>query len=205
MVAKIRILEKLNNKIALLFTWRGNLSCKHFINAGFSLAEVLIAMLIMSVFYVATTKVMTTKQKPQIQEYPHGYYECYDNGGLTEHRVDLGRTSIQPRLVTDCNFNAPTGLPVFNIYIAIPGVGLYSTPEAQVNDDDNMVFANPRALVDIYAEAVPDIMQIMNENKQEKFAQFRTYLMNSHPQSVLAQNWAAENPEPPYPVVFVVW
>ena len=193
---------------------RGSLTRRPLLKAGFSLAEVLIAMLIMSIFYVATTRVMTTRQKPQVQENPHGYYECYVNGGLTEHRVDMGRTTIQPHGVASCVFNPPKGLPFFNVYIAIPGIGFYSSPEAQLNsnpdgvadNDASMVFSSPQGLVDLYRLTNPNIDQEMSDEERDiKYQQFRAYLANSHPGAEITQAWTENAVEPPYPVVLIVW
>ena len=51
----------------------------------FSIAEALVSMLIISIFFIATSKVMTKKQRPDISESPHGFYECYVvNGNLKQ-------------------------------------------------------------------------------------------------------------------------
>ena len=187
---------------------RNRLLTKRFLPA-FTLAEVLIAMLVMSLFFMATTKVMSIRQKPLVQEYPHGYYECYNLNGLKEHRVDGGTETI-PRnsAVGRCRFMAPKGLPVFNIYIAHTNRGFYYTTETQVNADDGMIFSGADNLISLYMETM-DTEQDRNNafygNLDDRFAQFRNYLKNSYPQSMLGSNWPAGSNRPPFNAVFITW
>ena len=88
------------------------------IKPGFTFAEVLISMLLMSIFFVATAKVMTVRQKTEVHENPHGYYECYQSGSLMQHRVDGTNTTIPINTPSNqCEFVPMRGLPFYNIYI----------------------------------------------------------------------------------------
>lgn len=49
---------------------------------GFSLAEALVVMAVVSIFFAAVTKVITTRPKKPKQANLHGYYECYVDGGM---------------------------------------------------------------------------------------------------------------------------
>ena len=51
---------------------------------GFSLAEALVVMAVVSIFFAAVTKVITTRPKKPKQANLHGYYECYVDGGMYE-------------------------------------------------------------------------------------------------------------------------
>ena len=177
---------------------------------AFTLAEVLVAMLIMSLFFMATSKVMSIKQKPIFQEYPHGYYECYNNGGLKEHRVDGGTETITMNTpVGMCNFFAPKGLPIFNINVVHPNKGFYTTTETQVTSDNAIQFAGADAVFDMYANTMDTEKerqdQFMPSNLYSRFEQFRNYLKNSYPQSALGSSWRANSSAPPFSAVFIVW
>ena len=56
------------------------------VKRGFSLAEALVVMAIISIFFAAATKIITTRPKPKIQVNPHGYFECYKLGGTQYQR-----------------------------------------------------------------------------------------------------------------------
>ena len=87
------------------------------LKTGFSLAEVLISMLILSVFFIATSKVISVKPKKEVQTFRHGYYECYmQNGNLYEKRADGSSTGGNPSLVRDCIFEPPGGIAYVLIY-----------------------------------------------------------------------------------------
>ena len=49
------------------------------VKKGFSLAEALVVMAIISIFFAAASKIITTRPKPPKQVNQHGYYECYLN------------------------------------------------------------------------------------------------------------------------------
>ena len=84
---------------------------------GFSLAEVLVSMLILSVFFIATSKVITVKPKKEVQTFRHGYYECYQqNGVLYEKRADGSSTGGNPINVSACTFEPPGGIAYVLIY-----------------------------------------------------------------------------------------
>ena len=104
--------------------------------AAFSLAEVLVAMLVMSVFFLATTKVISVKQKDELQSYPHGYYECIGSGSSYKvHRVEGGAQTIPSANASTCEFTPARNIPVYNIYI-LTSEGLYKQSEPQLTDDE---------------------------------------------------------------------
>jgi len=79
------------------------------IKFGFSLAEALVSMLVLSLFFIATAKIITVKQKdkPKIVA---GYYECALVGS---ERVENGTTE---KNASGCAYNPPPR-SVNNIYI----------------------------------------------------------------------------------------
>lgn len=62
---------------------------------GFSLVEALISMAILSIFFAATAKIITTKPKKERVQAPHGSFYCCD---------------------TYSTFKPPSGVSFFNIY-----------------------------------------------------------------------------------------
>ena len=83
---------------------------------GFSLVEALISMLIISLFFVASTKVMTTKQKDPPMRAPHGYYECYKRLGLWyEHSSSSEEKQISSSDL--CGVTPPVGAANINLHM----------------------------------------------------------------------------------------
>lgn len=183
------------------------------LKAGFSLAEVLVAMLIMSVFYMATAKVMTVKQRHETHENPHGYYECIGNSApFSVHRVDSTIETIPAGTSeTECEFVPISGIPFYNVYV-ITNQGVYKATESQLNDDDNMVFSGANDLIRYYgrihentnAEVNPqNINQIMLQNAQDDLTQLRTFVTTDYPQSTLSGIWGGLSPT--QNAVFITW
>lgn len=81
---------------------------------GFSLAEALVVMVIISIFFAVGAKVFTTRPKPKKQINSHGYYECFQGGGLQQRYVRDG-VETPTQSVARCTFEPPTGIAFFNI------------------------------------------------------------------------------------------
>lgn len=189
-----------------------NKICKTRLKPAFSLAEVLVSMLIMSLFFLATTKVISVKQKPLIQEYPHGYYECYNSGGYKEHRVASGREVIPANTPAPggiCTFEAPRGIPDFNLYV-FGSSGFYKTTESSISSEEPLR-ANPDTLLSWYRDIEQDIgnpnflNDISNNLTNGVSAQFRTYLELTYRDSITYRSWAANSSRPPFNVLFITW
>lgn len=175
---------------------------KNFKN-GFTLAEVLISMLLMSLFFMATTKVITQKPKAELQENPHGYFECYYSGGaLFQHRsINNSNTPAENRTnAGNCEFVPPSGAAFINIYYI-----------RRVRDENNnFIFQtiNTQELqFNITQNFVPN-------NIQEEFAAkmteeagdnlpFRRYLQFAQPESNINEQWNNINLDSG--VVFISW
>ena len=177
---------------------------------------------------MATTKVISVKQKPLIQEYPHGYYECYNSGGYKEHRVDAGRITIPAGTpgVQGCTFTAPRGIPVFNVYLIsstyqrsrdqiLPVFGgFYSRTEAQLTDDQLNFPNGLQTIASMYDDLEEgdndhDFAAIMKDNlRNGKASQFRRYLQMSYRDSVLNNSAWRESggiTYPPMDAIFITW
>lgn len=76
--------------------------------SGFSLAEALVSMLILSIFFVVTSKVITTRQPDEWQGTEHGYYECIqqDSGNKFDQTMVTGN-NVENKVVESCHFNVP--------------------------------------------------------------------------------------------------
>ena len=100
---------------------------------GFSLAEALISMLILSIFFLATSKVMTTKQKPDEQVNPHGFYECYvRNGDLKQRRASESSVTAE-QSVDSCTFTPSQGIAYVTIYAVQDSQHVIMAVEPQFN------------------------------------------------------------------------
>ena len=179
--------------------------------AAFSLAEVLVAMLVMSVFFLATTKVISVKQKDELQSYPHGYYECIGSGSSYKvHRVEGGAQTIPSANASTCEFTPARNIPVYNIYILSKTEGLYKQSEPQLTDDETLTFKGAQGLlnsyIDIYNEEGSTTVQDQMKNNYDngEFAQFKDYLTINYSDSLLIKTyWTGANPKSD--AVFIAW
>ena len=89
---------------------------------GFSLMEALVSMLILSVFFAATAKVITKKKKPEKIVYPHGYYECYYDGGslYSGESTNFAAPEIKQISGSSCTFTPGTGKIVYKVTVIYP-------------------------------------------------------------------------------------
>lgn len=87
------------------------------VKKGFSLAEALVVMAIISIFFAAASKIITTKPKVKKQINAHGYYECYYSYYLGGHKQKYVRDGVASPLqsVPVCKFEPPAGIAFFNI------------------------------------------------------------------------------------------
>lgn len=99
---------------------------------GFSLAEALIVMAVISIFFALATKVIAVKPKSKLQKNPHGYFECYIDGTLKQRTVTEGVASVVADREGTCNFMPPTGVSFFNIHTS--GNVYYSGFEPNINN-----------------------------------------------------------------------
>ena len=100
------------------------------VKKGFSLAEALVVMAIISIFFAAASKIITTKPKVKKQRNAHGYYECYYLGGYKQKYVRDGVASPLES-VSECKFEPPAGIAFFNINSSDP---CYSSFQPNINN-----------------------------------------------------------------------
>ena len=85
---------------------------------AFSLVEVLVSMLILSLFFLANTKVMTTKQKDETLMKVHGFYECYWDGGVLKYAQSKTGRSVEPQIAGDaCVFSPDRNTSLFDMTV----------------------------------------------------------------------------------------
>ena len=148
---------------------------------GFSFAEVLISMLILSVFFIATSKVMTHRQPRETQENPHGFYECYAVGTDLKQRRGAESSVTPEQSVTSCTFTPPQGLAYATIYaIAIinDNVRIYKSVEPQFNNAIDPI-GSVNELANFY-ELIQDA-----EETDLTMNDMKTFLEMSYPRSGL--------------------
>ena len=99
------------------------------IKRGFSLAEALVSMLILSMFFVATSKIITIKQKDVGRTRSTGYYECYKKDGKLYQKY----SNSASQEVAACTFNPPYTRPNKILY-SINNKCIYISMEVEISD-----------------------------------------------------------------------
>lgn len=108
---------------------------------GFSLAEALVVMTVVSIFFAFAAKVVTTRQKPQVASNPHGYFECYLDGNTLMQARKNEQVLIAPQNANGtCTFQPPKGVAEFNI--TTTGIALYQATVPCANTDINIRIDN---------------------------------------------------------------
>lgn len=85
------------------------------VKKGFTLAETLVVIAIVSIFFSFAAKVITTKPKPRRQSIAHGYFECYIDGGLKQRMVQNGVPTEPKNMSGSCKFTPVNGVSFYNI------------------------------------------------------------------------------------------
>ncbi len=169
------------------------------LKSGFSLVEVLIAMLLMSLFFLASTKIITMKPPQEVQEKPHGYYECFgplsDHEGLYLEHKSVGDAYVVPTYSQGCSFDPPGGIPFANLYYIDNYENYYlNIQEPQFNQGldsvPNTPFENgPQGILTIYQDY--DKMRTDFNNGGPRM--FKTYLENVHPSCEILKRWVDDS------------
>ena len=87
--------------------------------SGFTLAEMMISMLVVSIFFAAFAQTLTYKKPKEVQITPHGFFECYYRGGqlyVHTYKDNLRGRDKEPNQSTNCNFEPPVGLTFINVH-----------------------------------------------------------------------------------------
>lgn len=162
------------------------------IKTGFSLVEVLVSMLLMSIFFLATTKVITVKQTGDKVEVAHGYYECYYSSGWYEHRLE-GASEKAPKSVSTCTFFPPKGTPMVQVYV-VSGGSIYKTLQTVFNDEG----------VAISVSQMKDIISNMDEDTvNSSQSDFASYLEHTNTSSEVYKYYKSSGSFPN--AVYISW
>ena len=142
--------------------------------SGFSLFEALVSMLILSLFFIASSRVITQKHETEIQQNPRGYYECYIiNGQQWQHRSN-GKNSTAPVQTNNCVFEPPAGVDFVNFHY-FTGSQYYNGQQIIMNEILNL--GGPSGVSDVFTLYESPLQG------EAAIGAFKTYLKLSHPTS----------------------
>ena len=164
---------------------------------GFSLAEMLVAMLIVSVFFTAATKVMTQRPKKEVVKSPHGFFECYYSGGSLFTQTQKGTGGAEAGRAQNCNFMPPVSLSFINVHFLYNG-NYYNFHE--VLYDNMFELANPGEIATKYYSQYVEEPQTYGKPAVD----LRNYLASSYPASRILEQWPAEG-NAPASALFISW
>lgn len=164
------------------------------VKKGFSLAEALVVMAIISIFFAAAGKIMTQKPKPIKQQNPHGYFECYLDGGTLKQSSAIEEAATDPVVAEGgaCKFEPPKGVAFFNVNTY--GRAFYSDFEPNVNNTINIKINTASTTDDfitIYKDSktfvikAADALSTNFRNEQESA---EVYFEAIHPKSQIYNN-----------------
>ncbi len=162
--------------------------------SGFSLFEALVSMLILSLFFIASSKVITQKQPVEVQKNPHGYYECYYYGGsLWQHRAN-GNASTPAARTNNCAFQPPSGVTFINVHY-------YNNTEYY--NSQQVIMNMPVQIGQPSNINMPGLFTNGAQTGTDALYAFMTFLKLAHPNSKIYQNW--KNGVPPSQAVMITW
>lgn len=181
---------------------------------GFSLVEALISMLILSIFFLASSRVITQKQMVEVQENPHGYYECYiDNGAIWQHMSISGMFTIRQNVTASgCSFTPPVGVNFFNVHYYLDGDGYYTNQQVILNERVDLGGPGGIDRPGVFNRVSPDVIDAMTVEERAQYEQeveegiwhFHTYLEMTHPASNIYTIWE-ETQAPPLEATMIAW
>lgn len=183
------------------------------IKSGFSILEALVSMLVLSLFFIASSRIITQKHSAEFEDSPHGYYECYfADGKQWEHRSQDSEDR-EPKEVDKCIFDPPTTANFVNVHY-YDGSQCLSSPQIIFND--RLELASPssiRSKMDTTDDEEMQNAQAQYEEDENSTAlsdlntrrinEFMTYLRLTHPNSQVSQMFESETP--PSSAVFIAW
>ena len=160
--------------------------------SGFTLAEVLISLAILTIFFAASARIFTQRPKQIIAHNPHGFYECYYNNSSLYSYYEYGEFPQAPTPQTGdyCEFIPPTNAGFYNItLIGLVGSKLKIHHEL-INNINQPIKIKPSAQ-QFYNEATNSYYAINNFDDETAYQTYMKYLRSSYPTSKIALN--AEN------------
>ena len=198
---------------------------KNKIKTGFSLVEILVSMAIMSFFFLASSKIMTYKNPKDLIRNPHGFFECYYEGGQKMAHIVKNGADSEPEKVQRCDFEAPTGVHFVNIsvyeaptdYVDGHYVGGFYFSSQEPLVDRKITCNDPMDILQNFGSSLGDY-ELTQENKEEAqqtakrdVEEFYAYLEASHPQSYVYRQFEPLNEGeefhhiPGGNVLFIAW
>ena len=158
------------------------------VKSGFSLAEALIVMLIISVLFSVGAKVMTKKPKPQKVTNPHGSFECYIDGATVKEANSREGVSFEPQDADGgvCRFSPPKGIAFFNINSY--EYGFYNGTEPNMNQELEIMLQGDNFTIRSESgdKTFPDNAPDMNNDSAQRSAE--AYFCSIHPNSNICNN-----------------
>ncbi len=167
---------------------------------GFSLVEALVSMLIMSVFFLAATKIMTQKPPKEIERSPHGFFECYVIGSNIYTHSVRGDAEFAESRAPNCNFQIPVGLHFINVHYMSSG-RYFNTPETMF--ERYAEISSPPAVEDQFYKQCFSGAGNPCASMFKSTSTFYNYLQNTNPKSKIYKRWA--NGTPPSSALFISW
>ena len=172
---------------------------------GFSLAEALVSMLVMSMFFIATSKIITTKPKKEVQANKHGYFECYYDGGVLKQKHSDGSYAGEPTNAgSACTFTPPSGIAFALIYTLnnTNGRKFYHSQEPQFNSDNGEdVVTISAGELSSFQEETEQVNSEGNDNKYE----LMNFFASSYPSSSIYKLLQDTDCQYSGPAVFIGW
>lgn len=164
------------------------------VKKGFSLAEALVVMAIISIFFAAAGKIMTQKPKPIKQQNPHGYFECYLDGGTLKQSSAIEEAATDPVVAEGgaCKFEPPKGVAFFNVNTY--GRAFYSDFEPNVNNTINIKIntaSTTNDFITIYKDSkifVIEAADPLSTNFRNEQESAEVYFEAIHPKSQIYNN-----------------
>ena len=173
------------------------------IKRGFSLAEALVSMLILSMFFMATSKIITIKQKDEANVKTTGYYECYKTSDDKLHQK-YSNSSLSE--VATCEFIPPYTRPNKVLY-SINNQCIYTTMELEIS---NTLTINPTQLTTTPSGATCNSYEQLEPcsrgecmQTSEGIDSFMAIVHDTYPTSSL--NGFSKADYSNIPVVFIAW
>ena len=147
--------------------------------SGFSFAEALISMLVISVFFLATSKVMTQRQPDDVIWHSHGFCACYYSGGL-KLECSLNDSKPKEKTITTgaCKINLPRNATMYNIAL-IRGGWVYENEEF-INED---VRFTPGGTIEIDGNDITQRFLEQAEEHKLKYSDYKELLLNFEPKA----------------------
>lgn len=97
---------------------RGDNMVKENTKNGFSLAEALISMLVVSMFFLATSKIMTHREPDDIISHSHGFCACYFESGSLKMDCVANNSPVRTTTPTNkCTINLPRDAIMYNLAV----------------------------------------------------------------------------------------